>query len=185
MIFLNQSDIFDIPRSRIQSAVEDAYRILLSTRFHMPDRIHVHHKENTLLLILLVGLLMHAYVVRRLFGWAEQLLYHVPIIKSIYRAIRDFFDYFSPDKKKEFEQVVALPVQGRPAAHGVRDNAHDRGIPDRERRHRRRCDSRGEPAGSRQPGAGSGSRSRTARSRYRRAIHVDLHRGIRELRGPR
>jgi uncharacterized membrane protein len=63
-----------------------------------------------LLLILLVGLLMHAYVVRRLFGWAEQLLYHVPIIKSIYRAIRDFFDYFSPDKKKEFEQVVAVSI---------------------------------------------------------------------------
>ena len=63
-----------------------------------------------LLLILLVGLLMHAYVVRRLFGWAEQLLYHVPFIKSIYRAIRDFFDYFSPDKKKEFEQVVAVSI---------------------------------------------------------------------------
>jgi uncharacterized membrane protein len=63
-----------------------------------------------LLLILLVGLLMHAYVVRRLFGWAEELLYHVPIIKSIYRSIRDFFDYFSPDKKKEFEQVVAVSI---------------------------------------------------------------------------
>jgi len=63
-----------------------------------------------LLLISLVGLLMHAYVVRRLFGWAEELLYHVPIIKSIYRAIRDFFDYFSPDKKKEFEQVVAVTI---------------------------------------------------------------------------
>jgi len=63
-----------------------------------------------LLLILLVGLLMHAYVVRRLFGWAEQLLYHVPIIKSIYRAIRDFFDYFSPDKEKDFEQVVAVSI---------------------------------------------------------------------------
>jgi uncharacterized membrane protein len=63
-----------------------------------------------LLLILLVGLLMHAYVVRRLFGWAEELLYHVPIIKSIYRSIRDFFDYFSPDKKKEFKQVVAVSI---------------------------------------------------------------------------
>jgi uncharacterized membrane protein len=34
----------------------------------------------------------------------------VPIIKSIYRSIRDFFDYFSPDKKKEFEQVVAVSI---------------------------------------------------------------------------
>ena len=60
--------------------------------------------------IFLVGLLMHAYVVRRLFAWGEQLLYHLPLIKSVYRAIRDFFDYFSPDKKKEFEQVVAVSI---------------------------------------------------------------------------
>ena len=63
-----------------------------------------------LLVVFLVGLLMHALVVRRLFGWAEQLLYHVPLIKSVYRAIRDFFDYFSPDKKKEFKQVVAVSI---------------------------------------------------------------------------
>ncbi len=51
---------------------------------------------------------MHAYVVRRLFAWSEQILYRVPVIKSIYRAIRDFFNYLSPDKNKEFEQVVSV-----------------------------------------------------------------------------
>ena len=28
----------------------------------------------------------------------------------MYRAIRDFFDYFSPTSKKEFEQVVAVSI---------------------------------------------------------------------------
>lgn len=60
------------------------------------------------LVVFLVGLLMHAYMVQRLFAWGEQILYHLPFIKSVYRAIRDFFDYFSPDKKKDFEQVVAV-----------------------------------------------------------------------------
>ena len=55
-----------------------------------------------------VGLLMHAYVVQRLFAKGEQILYHLPLIKSVYRAIRDFFEYFSPARKKEFEQVVAV-----------------------------------------------------------------------------
>lgn len=55
-----------------------------------------------------VGLLMHAYVVQRLFAKGEQVLYHLPLIKSVYRAIRDFFEYFSPARKKEFEQVVAV-----------------------------------------------------------------------------
>ena len=63
-----------------------------------------------LVVVFFVGLLMHAYVVRRLFALGEQILYHVPLIKTVYRAIRDFFDYFSPNKKKEFEQVVAVSI---------------------------------------------------------------------------
>ena len=61
-----------------------------------------------LAVVFAVGLLMHAYVVQRLFAKGEQILYHLPLIKSVYRAIRDFFEYFSPAREKEFEQVVAV-----------------------------------------------------------------------------
>ena len=57
-----------------------------------------------------IGLLMHAYVVQRLFARGESLLYHMPIIKSIYPALRDFLNYFSPDTRKEFDQVVAVTL---------------------------------------------------------------------------
>ena len=57
-----------------------------------------------------VGLLMRAYVVRQFFARAEQLLYRMPLIKSVYRAMRDFFQFFSPTAKKEFEQVVAVSI---------------------------------------------------------------------------
>ena len=57
-----------------------------------------------------VGLLMNAYVVRQFFAWVEQILYRMPLIKSVYRAIRDFFQYFSPSAKKEFEQVVSVSI---------------------------------------------------------------------------
>ena len=57
-----------------------------------------------------VGLLMHAYVVQRLFAAGEKLLYHTPLIKSIYPALRDFLNYFSPATKKEFDQVVAVTL---------------------------------------------------------------------------
>ena len=63
-----------------------------------------------LLAVFLVGLLMHAYVVQRLFAKGESLLYHMPVIKSIYTALRDFLNYFSPDSKKEFDQVVAVTL---------------------------------------------------------------------------
>lgn len=60
--------------------------------------------------VFVVGLLMHTYVVQRVFARGEQILFHMPLIKSVYRAIRDFFDYFSPTSKKEFEQVVAVAI---------------------------------------------------------------------------
>ncbi|MEA2093304.1 MAG: DUF502 domain-containing protein [Pseudomonadota bacterium] len=63
-----------------------------------------------LLVVFVLGLLMHAYVFQRLFASGERLLYRMPLIKTVYRAIRDFFDYFSPSSKKEFEQVVAVNI---------------------------------------------------------------------------
>ena len=63
-----------------------------------------------LLVTFIVGLLMHAYVVQRLFARGESLLYRMPVIKSIYTALRDFLNYFSPDSKKEFDQVVAVTL---------------------------------------------------------------------------
>ena len=64
----------------------------------------------TLALAFVVGLLMNAYVFQQLFAKGEQLLYRMPLIKSVYKAIRDFFQYFSPTAKKEFEQVVSVSI---------------------------------------------------------------------------
>lgn len=63
-----------------------------------------------LAVVFVVGMLMNTYLVRLLFDKVEQLFYRVPLIKSVYRAARDFFDYFSPTAKKEFEQVVAVTI---------------------------------------------------------------------------
>ena len=63
-----------------------------------------------LVVAFVIGLLMHAYIVQRLFAMGEQLIYHTPIIKSIYRALRDFLDYFSPQRQQEFEQVVSVTM---------------------------------------------------------------------------
>ena len=62
------------------------------------------------IVVFIVGLLMHLYVVRWLFTKGERIFYRMPLIKSVYGAIRDFFDYFSPSSKKEFEQVVSVAI---------------------------------------------------------------------------
>ena len=84
----------------------DAIRMFLPDAMYWPGMGLL----AALVVVFLVGLLMHAYVIRRMFASVEQLLYHMPLIKTVYGAISDFFNYFSPTRKREFEQVVAVTI---------------------------------------------------------------------------
>ena len=64
-----------------------------------------------IMIIFIVGLMMNAYLVRKLFSLGEEVLYRLPLIKSVYRAFRDFFDFFSPNKDG-LGQVVAVSING-------------------------------------------------------------------------
>ena len=46
-------------------------------------------------------------LVRQMFSLGEELLFRLPLVKSVYRAIRDFFDFISP-KKQGAGQVVIV-----------------------------------------------------------------------------
>lgn len=103
-------------------------------RFILPDTLYWLYWPGMgviagLAIVFLIGLLMHIYVVRRLFEKAEQLLFHMPLIKSVYRAIRDFFQFFSPSKKKEFEQVVAVTLDNGMQLVGFVTQAKPENIP--------------------------------------------------------
>lgn len=63
-----------------------------------------------IVILFFVGMLMHSYVFQRLFERVETLFLRLPLVRLVYPAIRDFIDYFSPMKKKEFEQVVAVSI---------------------------------------------------------------------------
>ena len=89
-----------------ETALGNAIKLVLPEDLYWPGMGTI----AGLLVVFLVGVLMHAYVVQRLFAWGEQVLYHVPVIKTVYRSIRDFFDYFSPARKDEFQQVVAVSI---------------------------------------------------------------------------
>ena len=64
----------------------------------------------SLVVVFVLGLLMHTYVVQLLFSKGEDILYRLPLVKTLYRAMRDLFDFFSPASKKEFEQVVSIDI---------------------------------------------------------------------------
>lgn len=89
-----------------ETALGELIRLFLPWHLYWPGMGLV----AALLVLFLLGLLMHAYVVQRLFSSGERLLYHVPLIKTVYRSIHDFFNYFSPSNIKEYEQVVAVTI---------------------------------------------------------------------------
>jgi len=64
-----------------------------------------------LLVVFIVGLLMKAIQVRQLFGIGEKILYKLPLVKIVYRAMRDLFDFFT-SKDEGFGQVVAVTYNG-------------------------------------------------------------------------
>ncbi len=59
------------------------------------------------LLILLVGALVDAYIVRRLWRYGESLLARIPIVKSIFGALKDFAQFLpAGGKTRDLKRVV-------------------------------------------------------------------------------
>jgi uncharacterized membrane protein len=63
------------------------------------------------LLLFLVGLAVNAFIVRRVLGMGEELLLRVPVVKTVYSAIRDMTRLVNTDKKKgDLDRVVTLDL---------------------------------------------------------------------------
>ena len=67
---------------------------------------------STMALILLVGLLSHVIIFQKLFEWGESVVARLPLIKTIYSALKDFFGYFSPGAQQSFSKVVMVRLPG-------------------------------------------------------------------------
>lgn len=62
---------------------------------------------------ILVGLLTHVIVFQRLFAIGEAILNRLPLIKSIYSALKDFIGYLSPESKVAMSKVVLVKLPGQ------------------------------------------------------------------------
>lgn len=62
---------------------------------------------------ILVGLLTHVILFQRVFAVGEAILNRLPLVKSIYSAIKDFMAYFSPDGKDAMRKVVLVRLPGQ------------------------------------------------------------------------
>jgi uncharacterized membrane protein len=67
---------------------------------------------SAIAIIMLVGLLSHILIFQKLFEFWEGLVNRLPLVKTIYTAIKDFIGYFSPDQQERFSKVVLVKLPG-------------------------------------------------------------------------
>jgi uncharacterized membrane protein len=78
--------------------------------FVLPEAVYVPGLGLVLgvVLIFFVGLLMRTWAARNIFAWTEKQMYRVPVVKTIYGALRDFTNFLSRPQKQGPQQVVLV-----------------------------------------------------------------------------
>ena len=92
--------------SSAESILGAGLRLVLSDRFYWPGL----GVTLGMVIIFAVGLLMHTWLVRKIFSWWERLFYRLPLIKSIYGAFRDLLSFVAAPRAKGLQQVVAVQI---------------------------------------------------------------------------
>lgn len=63
-----------------------------------------------IVLIFVIGLLMQAWGVKSLVAWVERIVLRIPLIKTVYGAIRDLIGFITQGKDSGLRQVVAVTI---------------------------------------------------------------------------
>jgi uncharacterized membrane protein len=81
-------------------------------------------------LLFLIGLAVNAFLVRRLLELGEDVMLRVPVVKTVYSAIRDMTRLVNTDKKKgDLDRVVTVETQlGRLIGFVTQEHANTLGI---------------------------------------------------------
>ena len=66
-------------------------------------------------LIFAIGVLMEAVYFRRLMAWIEEGLNRIPLVKTVYSAVRDLMSLFSKAGTRKFSKVVLVKFPGSEA----------------------------------------------------------------------
>jgi uncharacterized membrane protein len=88
-----------------ESLLSGPLKLLLPEAFYVPGMGLI----AGFLVLLAVGLLVNAFVVRRMLDVGESLLLRVPVVKTVYAALRDLANLVnSAGRKRELERVVMV-----------------------------------------------------------------------------
>ncbi|MDX2428744.1 MAG: DUF502 domain-containing protein [Xanthomonadales bacterium] len=84
-------------------------------KFTLPDGWYVPGMGlvSGLVLIALIGLLSHVLIFQKLFNLGDAIFHRLPLVKTIYTAIKDFIGYLNPDKDSGMNKVVMVQLPGQ------------------------------------------------------------------------
>lgn len=93
-------------------SVENLFRPLIATvlteRYYWPGM----GLATGVLLLFFAGLIVNAWLIRSLIRAGERLLERIPLVKSVYGALRDFTGFFSSARgRKDLKRVVLVSMQ--------------------------------------------------------------------------
>lgn len=84
-------------------------------KFTLPDGWYVPGMglASGLALVVLLGLLSHVLIFQKIFDLGDAIFNRLPLVKTIYTAIKDFIGYLSPDKDSKMSKVVMVQLPGQ------------------------------------------------------------------------
>ena len=107
--------------------------LLVIPERYQPDTVFGFHIPGlgaifTVLLILLVGIVTASYVGNRMVEFGERFVGRIPVVRSIYQAIKSISDSIFTNKTKSFKRVVLVEYPRR----GIYSIGFVTGVPNRE-----------------------------------------------------
>jgi uncharacterized membrane protein len=68
---------------------------------------------SALAITILIGLLTHVLLFQKLFAIGDEILKRLPLVKTIYSALKDFVGYLSPNGSRAMSKVVLVKLPGQ------------------------------------------------------------------------
>ncbi|PIS01657.1 MAG: hypothetical protein COT84_01035 [Chlamydiae bacterium CG10_big_fil_rev_8_21_14_0_10_35_9] len=65
-----------------------------------------------LVLTFMVGIVINNFIIQRIYTWAENLLKHIPLVKTLYNSVSDLMGFFKTGSKEKLGKVVMLNFNG-------------------------------------------------------------------------
>jgi len=84
-------------------------------KYTLPDGWYVPGMglASGLALVVLIGLLSHVIIFQKIFHLGDAIFHRLPLVKTIYTALKDFIDYLNPDKDSKMSKVVLVQLPGQ------------------------------------------------------------------------